>query len=326
MIPADHLAPNESDPVVRLSELRKRLGRSQAEVATAIGTTQSGVSRIERQPDVRVSTLNDYVTALGGRLRLVVEHEAGSVEIVVPPLRQQHPDDQRREYRVIWQDQGSRSLVHVGWLEYTGNEFAFSYTEDARSNAEFEPFPPFPLLDETYRSRDLFPFFSVRLISAADPGFEAVVDALGLTREAATPAELLARSPSESPHDTIQVVPEPAELPDGTLVRRFLVSGVRHADEARPDRVSRVVDALAAGTPLRLVPEPTNPTNPRALQLAAGRTVIGWVPDYLVDEIHTYMERRRALTFVVDRANGPQAPWHLRLLCRLDVAPPLLQE
>lgn len=310
-----------SEAAVALFELRKRLGRSQAEVATTMGTTQSGVSRIERQPDIRVSTLDEYVAALGGRLRLVVEHEAGRVDIAVPSLRQHRPDVERREYRVIWQNQASRALVHVGWLEYNGDEFVFSYTEAAKSNADFEPFPPFPLFNETYRSTELFPFFSIRLTSAADPGFDAVIDALGLTRDQATPAELLARSPSESPHDTIQVIPEPTEMPDGTLVRRFLVSGVRHADERRPERVSRAVERLTAGTQLLVLPEPTNPTNPRALQLAAEQTVIGWVPDYLVDEIHAYLERDRSLSFVVDRANGPEAPWHLRLLCRLTVAP-----
>jgi transcriptional regulator with XRE-family HTH domain len=307
---------------VPLSELRKRLGRSQAEVASAIGTTQSGVSRIERQPDIRLSTLDEYVSALGGRLHIVVEHGAARTEVELPSLRQHRTENQRREYRVIWQDQATRALVHVAWLEFTGDEFVFSYTGDAKSNANFPPFPSFPLFDETYRSVELFPFFSVRLTSTADPRFDAIIDALGLTREQATPAELLARSPSESPHDTIQVIPEPTEIPEGTLVRTFLVSGVRHVDEQNPDRMSQLVDTLEPGTQLQLVPEPTNPTNPHALQLAADGTIIGWVPDYLVDEIHTYLEGKRPLSFIVERANGPETPWHLRVLCRLTVALP----
>jgi hypothetical protein len=225
----------------------------------------------------------------------------------------------QREFRVIWQDQHSRALVHVGWLEFTGEEFVFSYTEDARAHPRFEPFPAFPQLDETYRSRELFPFFSVRLFSAADPQYDVVLDALGLTREDATPAELLARSPSHSPHDTIQVVPEPTERPDGTLVRMFLVSGVRHADPQDPEPVGRVVGKLVKGQQLQLVPEPENPKNPRALQLAVGGKRIGWVPDFLVEEIHGYMQSKRSLSFSVARANGPDVPWHLRLLCRLTV-------
>ncbi len=309
--------PSDYTATLSLGELRKRLGRSQAQVALAIGTTQSGVSRIEHQPDIHVSTLDEYVAALGGRLHLVVEHEAGSTEIDVPSLRQHRRDKPRREYRVIWQEQSTRRLVHVGWLEFTGEEFAFSYTDEGKSNLAFKPFPPFPVLDETYRSVDLFPFFSVRLSSAADPQFDAMLDALGLTREEATPAELLARSPSESPHDTIQVVPEPTELPDGTLKRTFLVSGVRHAVDQHPEGVDGVLAALTPGTLLTLVPEPDNPKNPCALQLAVEGTPIGWVPNYLLDEIHAYLQASRALTFVVERVNGPDAPWHLRLLCQL---------
>lgn len=313
------VAPGDQN--LSLSELRRRIGRSQAEVALAIGTTQSGVSRLERQPDMLLSTLDEYVSALGGRLRLVVEHPAVSAELVV--LR--HEDDQRepdrREYRVIWQDPDSRSLVHVGWLEFTGAEFVFSYTDEARTRAGFEPFPAFPTLDQIYRSPALFPFFAARIASAADSGFEAVIDALGLSKEQATPAELLARSSSESPHDTIQVVPEPVELPDGTLVRRFLVSGVRHVDEQRPERVSRAVERLEPGRELRLAPEPSNPAQPRALQLAAGRTVVGWVPTYLLDEIHDYLAQGHQLKFEVERANGSGVSWHLRLLCKLTVMP-----
>lgn len=313
------MAPAEQN--LSLPELRRRIGRSQAEVALAVGTTQSGVSRLERQPDMLLSTLDDYVSALGGRLRLVIEHPALSADLAVLRREDDGRQPERREYRVIWQDPASRSLVHVGWLEFTGEEFVFSYTDDARTRTGFEPFTAFPTFDQIYKSPALFAFFAARIASAADTGFDAVIEALGLSEEQATPAELLARSPSESPHDTIQVVPEPVELPDGTLVRRFLVSGVRHVDEQRPERVSRAVERLEPGRELRVVPEPSNPTQPRALQLAAGRTVVGWVPTYLLHEIHDYLAQGRKMKFEVERANGSSVSWHLRLLCKLTVMP-----
>ncbi len=273
-----------------------------------------------------LSTLDEYVTALGGRLRLVVDHPAVSAQLTVLRREEDGREADRQEFRVIWQDPESRALLHVGWLEFTGEEFVFSYTDDALTRAGFEPFTAFPTFDQVYRSPDLFPFFEARIASAADSGFDAVIDALGLSKAQATPAELLARSASESPHDTIQVVPEPEELPDGTLRRRFLVSGVRHVDEQRPERVGRAVERLAPGRELRLVPEPSNPAQPRALQLAAGRTVVGWVPTYLLDEIHNYLAQDRRLTFEVERANGSSVSWHLRLLCKLTVMPEARQE
>lgn len=306
-------------PVLTLSELRRLLERSQADVAAAIGTTQSGVSRIEHQSDMHVSTLNDYVSALGGRLRMTVEHGEEKTEIGIPSLRRQQRY-QRREFRVIWQDQATRTLVHVGWLVFTGDEFTFSYVDEIKTHERFQPFPAFPALDETYRSDDLFPYFAIRLTSTADPHYEVVLDALGLTREEATPVELLALSP-ESPHDTIQVVPEPTETPDGTLTRIFLVSGTRHADEQAPDAVSRLIENLPVDAPLELVAEPGNPYNPKAIHLAATGKRVGWVPDYLLDELHRHIDSNRSVSITVVRANGPHTPDHLRLLCKLTINP-----
>ena len=44
---------------------------TQEQVAEQLGTSRPNVSRIEREDDVRVSTLQRYVAALGGELELV---------------------------------------------------------------------------------------------------------------------------------------------------------------------------------------------------------------------------------------------------------------
>jgi transcriptional regulator with XRE-family HTH domain len=54
-----------------LRALRARLGKTQAEMAAALGSSQSRVSDLERQGDHRLSTLRRYVEALGGELSLV---------------------------------------------------------------------------------------------------------------------------------------------------------------------------------------------------------------------------------------------------------------
>lgn len=303
-----------------LADVRKRIGRSQAQVAHLMRTTQSGVSRIERQDDIRVSTLAEYASALGGQLHLILEFGDGSFELAVGGV-DGRPDEEQRSFRVIWQDVESRALVPVGWLEHTGSGFEFSYTEEARRHERFAPFPAFPRLDEVYRSADLFPYFAVRLISAADPSYEAVLDAVGLSGRDATPAELLALTP-DSRHDTIQVVPEPREAGDGTLERTFLVSGFRYADDLNDGAAGRALARLKPDVRLELVPEPTNPQNPLAIKIASGGTQLGWLPDYLVDEVHDYLARGRQVEIAVERANGPQAPSHVRLQCRLIVGPP----
>ena len=58
---------------VTLREVREAVARTQVEVATAMGTTQDRVSKLERGEDALVSTLRRHVRALGGELRLVVD-------------------------------------------------------------------------------------------------------------------------------------------------------------------------------------------------------------------------------------------------------------
>jgi transcriptional regulator with XRE-family HTH domain len=303
-----------------LGELRARSRRTQAQIAGAIGTSQSGVSRIERQNDFLISTLRDYVAATGGRLHLVARYPDFDCELRVPVLDESPAEVQEaRSFRVVWQNMRTRQLVHVGWLEFTGLEFAFGYTPDAELDTDFEPFAAFPDLHATYRSTELFPFFADRVVSAARPDYEHLIAALGLTRSEATPVELLARSWGVTPHDTIQVVPEPLVDEDGSEVRPFLVSGVRHVDEHNPEGVGAVVAHLVSGQMLDLQDEPDNPNNPRAIVVEASDRRVGWIPDYLLDYVHKERGAGKVVSAVVEQANGPETPWHSRLLCQLEV-------
>jgi DNA-binding Xre family transcriptional regulator len=55
---------------MRLAELREGLDATQTELAAFMGTTQANVSRIEHSDNVYLSTLADYVGALGGQLEI----------------------------------------------------------------------------------------------------------------------------------------------------------------------------------------------------------------------------------------------------------------
>ena len=56
-----------------LRDLRKARHQTQVRVAMELGINQENVSRIERRSDLLISTLNGYVEAMGGTLRLVAE-------------------------------------------------------------------------------------------------------------------------------------------------------------------------------------------------------------------------------------------------------------
>lgn len=58
-----------------LRELRKAMEQTQVAVAAKLDMNQESVSRLEKRADMLLSTLADYVAALGGQLRLVAEFE-----------------------------------------------------------------------------------------------------------------------------------------------------------------------------------------------------------------------------------------------------------
>lgn len=57
-----------SEEIDALNAIREALGVTQEELAEKLQIRQSNVSRLERRSDVQLSTLYDYVHALGGEL------------------------------------------------------------------------------------------------------------------------------------------------------------------------------------------------------------------------------------------------------------------
>ncbi len=66
---------------LNLSAVRELAGKTQTEVASAMGSTQSEISRSERREDHRVSTLRQYIRALGGELELSARFGDKSVRL-----------------------------------------------------------------------------------------------------------------------------------------------------------------------------------------------------------------------------------------------------
>lgn len=54
-------------------ELRQALKLTQKQMASLLQIDQANVSRLEKRTDLMLSTLRQYIAAMGGELRLVVE-------------------------------------------------------------------------------------------------------------------------------------------------------------------------------------------------------------------------------------------------------------
>jgi len=74
-----------------LSEIRKLAGKSQREVAAALGIKQPSLSKLESQSDMQISTLRRIVAALGGELDVIARFPKGIVRIDQFEERAHHP-------------------------------------------------------------------------------------------------------------------------------------------------------------------------------------------------------------------------------------------
>jgi hypothetical protein len=230
---------------------------------------------------------------------------------------------------VAWQHPVSRAISPVGFLSYDGQTYRFAYIRNAEKVDGFRPLLGFPDLYSTYNSANLFPLFAQRAMDPRRPDFHRYVKSLGLDGEPG-PWEQITRSEGHRQGDTIQLLPEPT-VTDGALTCLFLVHGIRHAHETPKtlggqqvsvtrDQIEHALAQLKHGDELFLAAEPDNPRNPLALLVTAGNVPVGYLPDLLAEDVQRLIHRA-AITVTVEHVNGPDAPWHLRLLARLRAAP-----
>ena len=64
-----------------LDELREARQMTQVHLAKVLGVNQAAVSKLERRTDMYVSTLQDFVKAMGGELKITARFPEGTVDI-----------------------------------------------------------------------------------------------------------------------------------------------------------------------------------------------------------------------------------------------------
>jgi transcriptional regulator with XRE-family HTH domain len=64
-----------------LDELRVARDMTQEHLARVLGTKQAAISKMERRTDMYLSTLQSFVKAMGGQLRIEAVFAEGAVEI-----------------------------------------------------------------------------------------------------------------------------------------------------------------------------------------------------------------------------------------------------
>ena len=67
--------------MLSLEELREGLGITQEELAKLLDVQQPAISKLVRRPDMKISTLRDLISAMGGELQISVAFSDRTVEI-----------------------------------------------------------------------------------------------------------------------------------------------------------------------------------------------------------------------------------------------------
>lgn len=219
--------------------------------------------------------------------------------------------DVARRLRVIWKDSQSGRNHQIGWLEsLRDGKFRFYYWFNGGDVPEgFEALPQFPEFDREYTYAHLPAFFQNRVMNRSRGSASSYLKHLGVGKD--DPIEEIARTGGSRVTDPFYLV-DPFDMKDGHCQGHFMVSGLRRKGGLA------LLSGLQPGDELCIRDEPANPYNGRALLLTWHEKELGWIPNWLVDEVHRLRERGHVRIYV-DRINK-DAPSYMALLCRLDAS------
>jgi DNA-binding XRE family transcriptional regulator len=79
-------------------ELRRAVKLTQAQMAKTLGVTQDSISRLEKRSDLLLSTLRQYVEAMGGKLSIVAEFP-GRQAVILSGISEEKSDSRRARGR-----------------------------------------------------------------------------------------------------------------------------------------------------------------------------------------------------------------------------------
>ena len=81
-----------------LSEIRRLVGKSQHELARALGIKQPSLSKLENEPDMQITTLRRIIEALGGELE--IRAKLGKAEVRIRQFSSQTGKKKNRVFKL----------------------------------------------------------------------------------------------------------------------------------------------------------------------------------------------------------------------------------
>lgn len=143
---------------------------------------------------------------------------------------------------LAWEDPYTRAWFPVGRLNYDNNWYEFVYlkgAEIARNKCAFSGIWSLNDFDTVYRSRELLPVFSHRLMRRSRPDYPNHIDWQNLSQTENNPIVLLSRSGGKKVTDNYEVFPYPERDEDGFYHLYFFLRGLRYMAPENKERIKK---------------------------------------------------------------------------------------
>lgn len=190
---------------------------------------------------------------------------------------------------IAWQNPVTRQWTPVGRLtrhETAPAEYEFAYTEGARNARQASPLwqvPGFPDIDRLYRSAEMFPAFSDRLMNFGRPDRSEYLTYLDLDVDNWDEVAELAISGARAHSDRFEMFPEIVPDAEGYFASRFVLPGL---DQISPETARRA-NSLKVGDLLELSPDSNGPNGKDIVRVKTNDDhTLGWLPFYLAPWLH----------------------------------------
>lgn len=221
---------------------------------------------------------------------------------------------QNKSVYLAWQAPDSRDWHVVGVLTELPDHYTFAYTAGATKSAKFIRFSGMEDLTRQYVSKELFPLFKNRVLSAKRPEYPHFIQWLGLSRDNASPVAILERSGGLRGTDKLQVFKRFEIDNDGCFDYSFFAHGLGYLSASAVSRVAN----LSIGERLFLCPDPQNDHDEHALIIRAETPaeIIGYCPRFLAKSISSLLDQGAECVQVTVAGLSEDAPANYKLLCK----------
>ncbi|HEJ7999416.1 TPA: HIRAN domain-containing protein [Serratia liquefaciens] len=217
---------------------------------------------------------------------------------------------------LAWQSPETRDWHVVGQLNERENDYVFKYTKGAMKVKNFIPFSGMEDISSTYSSKELFPLFKNRVLSARRPEYPQFMKWLGLDKNEFSAMEMLARTGGARATDNLQVFKRIEIQEDGTFDYYFFAHGISYLSESAKERINNLKD----GEKLYLCPDPQNEYDECAVMIRTGGPVeiIGYCPRYIAKVIGIFLASSGSKLSLKVESMQANAPVNYRLMCKLE--------